>query len=99
MKTLEVELAGTEELGDAATFAALARMERAFLALAASWYEIRGMAAQDAGDQHERTVVLDDLAAEFARCARKCRRARLVVGAPEDSGNQEDPATSTLVAL
>jgi hypothetical protein len=94
MKTLEVELAVNEAMSDEATLAALARMERAFLALAASWYEIRGMAAQDAGDERdERTVVLDDLAAEFARCARKCRKARLVVG------NQEDLAASPLVAL
>jgi hypothetical protein len=96
----ELQLAADQEWNAEATIAALARMEQAFFALAASSYEIRGKAAQDAGGAHEqRTVVLDEMAAEFARCARKCRKARLAVRAAEQSGPQEIPATPKLVAL
>lgn len=96
----EFQLAADEEWNAASTIASLARMEQAFSVLAASSYEIRGKAAQDAGGgQERRTVVLDEMAAEFARCARKCREARLAVRAAEQSGPQELPATPKLVAL
>lgn len=96
----EFQLAADHEWNAEVTIAALARMEQAFFALAASWYEIRGKAAQDAGSgKKQRTVALDEMAAEFARCARKCRKARLAVRAAEQSGTQEIPATPKLVAL
>jgi hypothetical protein len=96
----EFQLAAEEGWDAEATIAALARMEHAFFSLAASWYEIRGKAAQDAGGAHKRrTVVLDEMAAEFASCARKCRKARLAVRAAEQSGPQEIPAAPKLVAL
>lgn len=96
----EFQLAADEDWDPEATIAALARMEQAFFSLAASWYEIRGKAAQDADGGHkQRTVILDEMAAEFAICARKCRKARLVVRAAEQSGSQEIPATPKLVAL
>lgn len=100
-KALEIDQFAADEAWDAeATIAALARMEQAFFSLAASWYEIRGKAAQDAsGGQKQRTVVLDEMAAEFAECARKCQKARLVIRAAERSGPQEIPATPKLVAL
>jgi hypothetical protein len=100
-KTLELQLAAGEEWDAEATIAALARMEQAFFSLAASWYEIRGKAAQDAssGQKQQRTVVLDEVAAEFAKSARKCRKARLAITAAEQSGPQETPATPKLVAL
>jgi hypothetical protein len=96
----EFQLAADEDWNAEATIAALARMEQTFFSLAASWYEIRGKAAQDAGGGHkQRTVVLDEMAAGFASCARKCRKARLAVRAAEQSAPQEIPATPKLVAL
>lgn len=96
----EFQLAADEEWSAEATTAALARMEQGFLALAASSYEIRGKAAQDgSGGQKQRTVVLDEMAAAFARCARKCRGSRLAIREAEQSGTQEKPATPKLVAL
>jgi hypothetical protein len=96
----EFQLAADEEWSAEATIATLARMEQGFLALAASSYEIRGKAAQDgAGGKKQRTVVLDEMAAAFARCARKCRESRQAIRAAEQSGTQEKPAIPKLVAL
>jgi len=96
----EFQLAVDEEWSAEATIATLARMEHGFLALAATSYEIRGRAAQaESGGKEQRTVVLDELAAAFARCARKCRESRLAIGAAEQSGTQEKPAPPRLVAL
>jgi hypothetical protein len=96
----EFQLAAEEEWSEEATVAAIARLEQAFSALSASWYEIRGKAAQDAaGGKPQRTEVLDGMAAEFARCARMCREARLVIGAVQEPGEHERRATPSLVAL
>jgi hypothetical protein len=89
------EVWSTEE-----TVAELGRLESALLALAASWYEIRGKAAQDGTDPKDKRVqALDAVATHFARCARKCRDARLALGSAEQRGTGKERASPRLVAL
>jgi hypothetical protein len=73
----------------AAALVAIAFLEEAFSALSAGWYEIRGDSARTKSDRHGDKWIaeLDHIAAEFARCARKCREARLTLKAldtPDD---------------
>jgi len=96
----EFQLAVAEEWSTEATHASLASMEQGFLALAASSYEVRGKAAQDAaGGKRQRTLALDEMAAAFAGCARKCRDARAAIRAAEQSAEEPKLEAPKLVAL
>jgi hypothetical protein len=96
----EFQLAAADEWSAEATLASLARMEQGFLALAASSYEIRGKAARNGGGaKRQRTVALDEMAAAFAGCARRCRDARAAIRAAERSGDEPKREAPKLVAL
>lgn len=95
------EAAGRKGSSAAASLA-LITLEESFLALSSGWYEIRGDSAraQTDGNRDSRIARLDDLAAELASCARRCRETRLALMAidPPEGGIPSAPQPQ-LVAL
>jgi hypothetical protein len=86
----------------AAAALALITLEEAFLALSSGWYEIRDDSARAQPDDHRdsRIARLDDIAAELAGCARRCRETRLALMAidPPEERTPSEPQPQ-LVAL
>src|SRR4029078_7834565 len=95
------EAAGRKGSSAAASLA-LITLEEALLALGSGWYEIRGDSARAQIDDHRdsRIARLDDIAAELAGCARRCRETRLALMAldPPEARPPSEPQPQ-LVAL
>jgi hypothetical protein len=76
-RALAFQEAAGRDGSSAAALAALAQLEGAALALAAGWYEIRADSARAPAENRKAGVArLDEVAADFAHLARRCRKGR-----------------------